>query len=116
LPALLRHMSVLVSRYSGASAEAETFGVPALFLSEEARGQFSAQIERGTARVIGMAQLTAAIEALPSRTQRPRTAPAPQLDDTLARLEQLAPAYRAMCRDSAVASRRKLAESTINCA
>jgi hypothetical protein len=116
LPALLRHMSVLVSRYSGASAEAETFGVPALFLSEEARGQFSAQIERGTARVIGMAQLIAAIEALPSRTQRPRTAPAPQLDDTLARLEQLAPAYRAMCRDSAVASRRKLAESTINCA
>jgi len=38
LPVLLRHMSVLLSLASGAAAEAASFGVPALFLSNEARG------------------------------------------------------------------------------
>ena len=51
LPALLPHMTVLVSLMSGAAGEAAMFGVPAFFLSEEANGPFGDLIARGCARV-----------------------------------------------------------------
>jgi len=39
LPALLRHMSILLSLASGSAAEAAVFGVPAIFLLDDARGR-----------------------------------------------------------------------------
>jgi hypothetical protein len=70
LPALLRHMSTVVSRYSGASVEASVLGVPAIFVSEEARGQFSDLIERGFAKVVEVESINAAIAAMPARVIR----------------------------------------------
>jgi hypothetical protein len=93
LPALLRHMSVVVSRFSGASAEAAAFGVPAFFLSEEARGQFSALIERGTASVIDIGALITNIARLPAVTVRPASIRQPGLDETLLRVDELAQDY-----------------------
>jgi hypothetical protein len=93
LPALLRRMSVLVSRFSGASAEAANFGVPALFLSEEARGQFSSLIERGCARIVDISELNATIASLPARPVRPQLAATPELDRLLVELEGLARDY-----------------------
>ena len=98
LPTLLRRMSVLVSRFSGASAEAASFGVPALFLSEEARGQFSGLIERGCATVVEIPKLIETIARLPKRPVRPHPTTAPELDKTLLRLEQMAREYRELCR------------------
>jgi hypothetical protein len=98
LPALLRRMSVLVSRFSGASAEAANFGVPALFLSEEARGQFSTLIERGDATVVEIPRLIDVIARLPATPIRPRLNVAPELDQTLLQLEQIARDYAQMCR------------------
>jgi hypothetical protein len=97
LPALLRRISVLVSRFSGASVEAASFGVPALFLSEEARGQFSGLIERGLASVVKIADLIDAIAGLPAIPVRPAVIAAPELDDTLARVEQFAQEYAQLC-------------------
>jgi hypothetical protein len=100
LPTLLRRMSVLVSRFSGAAVEAASFGVPALFLSEEARGQFSGLIERGCARVVELSELLATIARLPKLPVRPRPATAPDLDETLLRLEQMAREYRKLCQST----------------
>lgn len=115
LPALLRHVSVLVSRFSGASAEAESFGVPALFLSEEARGQFSRLIERGAARVVQIGQLIETIARLPRVAVRPPIVAAPQLDETLSRIELFAHDYAQLCRGAGhhdnLASRRNVSES-----
>jgi hypothetical protein len=93
LPALLRHMSVVISRFSGASAEAAVLGVPSIFLSEEARGQFSDLIERGVARVVEIESLNAAIAAMPAKIVRPATPPYPELDQTLYRLQEMARDY-----------------------
>lgn len=93
LPALLRHMSVVVSRFSGASAEAAAFGVPALFLSEEARGQFSALIERGGAAVIDIRALNTEIARLPAIPVRPKPTRRPDLDETLLLVEEIARDY-----------------------
>jgi hypothetical protein len=98
LPALLRHMSVLVSRYSGASAEAAAFGVPALFLSEEARGQFSDLIDRGLADIVDIKTLNAKIARMPRVPVRPASVPPPDLDETLLRLEGMAGDYLQLCR------------------
>jgi len=98
LPALLRRMSVLVSRFSGASAEAANFGVPALFLSEEARGQFSSLIERGCATVVEIPTLIDVIARLPATPMRPQLNVAPELDQTLLRLEQIARDYAHLCQ------------------
>jgi hypothetical protein len=84
---------VLVSRFSGASAEAAMFGVPALFLSEEARGQFSAIIERGEARIIEIAALNSVIAQLPKKPQRPARPRAPDLDSSLQQVLSLAQEY-----------------------
>ena len=98
LPALLRHMSVVISRFSGASAEAAVLGVPSIFLSEEARGQFSDLIGRGVARVIEIESLNAVIAAMPGKVLRPATAPYPELDQTLDRLQEMARDYSRLFR------------------
>jgi hypothetical protein len=100
LPALLRHMSVLVSRFSGASAEAAAFGVPALFLSDEAYGQFSDLIERGLASVIDIQKLNTEIARLPTLPVRPAAVRQPNLDETLLRLEEIACDYSRLCRSA----------------
>jgi hypothetical protein len=99
LPALLRHMSVLVSRFSGASAEAAAFGVPAFFLSEEACGQFSRLIAQGLASVIDIGVLNTEIARLPTVPVRPAPIRQPSLDETLLQLEKIARDYSELCRD-----------------
>ena len=93
LPVLLRHMHVVISRFSGASAEAAVLGVPAIFLSEEARGQFSRLIDQGFAKVIEIESLNAAIAAMPIKTRRPAPIFIPGLDQTLDRLQEMAREY-----------------------
>jgi len=100
LPTLLRHANALVSRFSGASAEAANFGVPALFLSEEARGQFSALIERGLATIVGIPKLIETIARLPIIIRRPDPIAAPDLDESLSQLDQFARDYSVLCHSS----------------
>jgi hypothetical protein len=100
LPALLRHVSVLVSRFSGASAEAAAFGVPALFLSDEAYGQFSDLIERGLASVIDIQRLNTEIARVPTVPVRPAPVRQPNLDETLRQLEVIARDYSQLCRSA----------------
>jgi hypothetical protein len=99
LPVLLRHMSVVVSQFSGASREGAFLGVPAIFLSEEARGQFSGLIDRGLAGIVSVDGLIEAIAALPC-VVRPATLNFPDLDATLMELEQAAVDYAQLCRIS----------------
>jgi hypothetical protein len=96
LPALLPHMSVLVSLMSGAAGEAATFGVPAFFLSEEANGPFGDLIARGHARVIAPAQLVAEIGKLSDPPPSCPDIAQPPLNETLRRLEKIADDYRAL--------------------
>jgi len=98
LPALLRHMSVVVSRFSGASAEAAAFGVPALFLSEEARGQFSELIDHGLASVIDIQTLNTEIARVRPVPVRPAPVRQPNIDETLLHLEEIARDYSQLCR------------------
>jgi hypothetical protein len=98
LPALLRRISVLVSRFSGASAEAAAFGVPALFLSDEAYGQFSDLIERGLASVIDIQKLNTEIARVPRVPVRPAPVREPNIDETLLHLEEIARDYSRLCR------------------
>ena len=100
LPALLRRMSVLVSRFSGASAEAAAFGVPALFLSDEARGQFSGLIAQGLASVVELRMLNEEISRVPPVPVRPPPLRQPGLGEVLENLEDIARDYRRLCRDS----------------
>jgi hypothetical protein len=78
LPALLRHMSLVVSLASGASAEAAVFGVPSLFISDEARGPFAGLIERGHARVVDLQTIS----------------------ETLCKLQDIGRDYSRQCRDA----------------
>jgi hypothetical protein len=98
LPALLRHMSVVVSRFSGAAAEAAAFGVPALFLSVEAHGQFSELVERGLASVIDVQTLITEIARIPTIPVRPALVRQPDLDETLSHLEEMAREYSQLFR------------------
>jgi hypothetical protein len=98
LPALLRRMSVVVSLASGSSTEAAAFGVPALFLGGEALALFPGLIERGDAALIDIADLASRIAALPARPAGARRTQAPPIADTLQRLDQMAAAYRDLCR------------------
>jgi hypothetical protein len=109
LPTLLRHMSVVVSRFSGSSVEAAMFGVPALFLSQEARGQFSALIERGAATVVDLSRLNEAIARLAAVAARPTRVAAPKPADTLRRLEEMADDYARLCQGT-LTSRRNVSE------
>jgi hypothetical protein len=98
LPVLLRHMSAVVSRFSGASAEAAAFGVPALFLSEEARGQFSELIDCGLASVIDVQTLNAEIARVLPAPNRSAPGRQPDLHQTLLQLEDIARDYSQLCR------------------
>jgi hypothetical protein len=100
LPALLRQMSVVVSRFSGASAEAAVLGVPSIFLSEEARGQFSELIDRGVAEVVEIESLNATIAAMPAKIHRPAPPPVPELGQTLDRIQEMARDYSSLFRGS----------------
>ena len=108
LPALLRHMSVLLSLASGASAEAAAFGVPAFFLSDEARGPFAGLIERGLASVIDVQTLNIEIARLPAVPARPAPIRRPALGETLLNLEEIARDYSELCRNAARTAGRKL--------
>ncbi len=98
LPALLRCMSVLLSLASGASAEAAAFGVPAFFLSGEARGPFAGLIERGLASVVDIQNLNSEIARLPAVPIRPAPVRGTALGDTLLRIEGIARDYSLLCR------------------
>ncbi len=100
LPALLRHMSTIVSLASGAAAEAAAFGVPALFLDDEARGTFAGLIERGQAELVDVVDVSDRISSLPSSPARPARRTAPPIDETLGRLEAMASDYRRHCNQS----------------
>jgi hypothetical protein len=93
LPVILRHMNVIVSRFSGAAAEAAILGVPAIFLSEEAHGQYSGLIDGGFARIVGVESLLASIAALPVKILRPAQAHWPALEQTLDRLGEMSREY-----------------------
>ena len=109
LPALLRRVNVLVSRFSGASVEAADFGVPALFLSEEARGQFCGLIERGQASVVEIPKLIETIARLPAVTRRPAAAvAAPDLNESLSQLDIFARDYALLCRRAGPAGNHAL--------
>jgi hypothetical protein len=101
LPGLLRHMSALVSLYSGAAVEAEMFGVPAFFLSSEAHATFPSLLSRGGAQVIDVRQLAESLSRLQSPPRRPAQDRQPQLDPLLCELEQLAVSYSQMCHENA---------------
>jgi hypothetical protein len=98
LPALLRRMSAVVSLASGAAAEAASFGVPAFFLDQEARGSFGGLIERGQADIVDAAEILPRLSGLPAVPNRPQPQPAPPLEETLRRLESMAEDYRRLCR------------------
>jgi|GEM_PF-2060307 len=91
LPALLPHMTALVSLMSGAAGEAAIFGVPAFFLSDEAKGPFGNLIARGCARIADPARLVPEIERL-SEPRRPEFNQ-PSATDTLRSLEKIADGY-----------------------
>jgi hypothetical protein len=101
LPALLRHMSVVLSLASGASAEGAVFGVPAFFMSDEARGPFAALIERGHARVVDIRNLNIEIARLPVVPARPALRRAAPISETLLALEEIARDYSRQCRGAA---------------
>src|SRR6185312_49878 len=98
LPALLRHMSVTVSLASGASTEAAAFGVPSLFVDEEAPALFPGLLARGEAELIDIAEVSARIAALPASPARARAAHSPPIGQTLERLQAMAGDYRRLCQ------------------
>jgi len=81
-----------------AAAEAAEFGVPAFFLSEEARGQFSDLIERRAATVIDIEAINSEIARIPAVPVRPKRVCQPAIDETLLYLEDLAREYSQLCR------------------
>lgn len=96
LPVLMPRMSALVSLASGAAGEAATFGIPAFFLSDEARGPFAGLIARGAAAVVDPAALVGEIARLPPA---PARAPSelPRIADTLVTIERVAEDYARLC-------------------
>lgn len=90
LTALLPHMSALVCLNSGAALEAALFGVPALFLSAEARATFGGLIERGAAELIEVREVSARVAALPEVRAPARLPPSLALGPVLDALETLA--------------------------
>lgn len=95
LPVLLPRMSVVLSLASGTAMEAALFGVPAVFLSEEARGPFGLFIEEGGASVIGITEVRDRIEKLGDRAACPPRLDWPDLDLSLTELDRLAEEYAA---------------------
>jgi hypothetical protein len=97
LPALLRHMSVLLSLASGSAAEAAEFGVPAIFLLEDARGPFAGLIDRGLAKILPISAIPSAIAHTPKYPARPEPRRAPDINVTLDELNRIAGDYRELC-------------------
>ncbi len=93
LPALLRHMHVVVSLGSGAASEAESFGVPALFLSKDALGPFGELVARGAARIVSVENLIHEIARLPAAISPGPAIASPDHTQTLQRLDGLAQNY-----------------------
>jgi hypothetical protein len=108
LPALLRRMSVIVSLASGAAAEAAVFGVPALFLSDGASGQFGGLIERGLASRADVQSLNSSIERIATPSARSLAACQPEINGTLLHLEDLARVYAQLCAHAAPPGRRSV--------
>ena len=97
LPALLRHMHVLVSLKSGAAVEAAMFGVKSIFFSRDALGIFPHLVETGKADVAeDIDALKERLENLERRSM-PRN-PQPRLPDVLSRLQVMAEDYATLCR------------------
>jgi hypothetical protein len=96
LPALLRHVSAVVSLASGTASEGAMFGVPALFLSDEASAMFPSLFSCGRASVIDARDTNAQIASL-SRKQPPINRQ-PDIGATLGRLEEIARNYSALYR------------------
>jgi hypothetical protein len=97
LPALLRHMNVMLCHSSGTAVEASAFSVPSIFLSENARGLFSGLLRSGKAEIItDMATLVARLSQESSRPQADTLA-YPAVADTLAQLDALVDDYRQLC-------------------
>jgi hypothetical protein len=106
LPALLRHMSVVVSLCSGTSTEAASFGVPSLFVDEEALALFPGLIDRGQAELIDLADVTGRIARLPARPARTVGAGPPPIGETLRWLDEMAGDYARLCRQNPLHGRR----------
>ncbi len=101
LPALLRHVDVVVSLRSGAAVEAAMFGLKSIFLASEARAMFPHLLETGEAEIVeDMSVLEQRLGAM-RRSTRPRLLPQPALAETLARLHAMAADYSALCAKEA---------------
>lgn len=100
LPALLGHMTALVSLASGSAGEAAMFGVPAFFLDDEARDTFPGLIASGKARVVEIGALIAAIARLPTGAAQRAAEPMPRIEDTLGEIDRLAADYARLCRET----------------
>jgi hypothetical protein len=106
LPALLRRMSAVVSLASGAATEAAAFGVPALFMDEEAYALFPGLIERGEAELVDVAEVIPRLAGLPARPARTAGVRSPPIEETLRRLDGMADAYRRQCEADPLDGRR----------
>jgi hypothetical protein len=96
LPALLRHMDVLVTATSGSAVEASLFGVKTLFLSSEARNFHPRLIESGGAEIVS--DIVALEGKLHSMQRCPRTAvKQPDVSAVLSGLMSMANEYRELC-------------------
>jgi len=69
------------------------FGVPAFFLSEEAKGPFGNLIAQGSARVVDPAVLGQEIEKLSEPLVQPPKIAQPPLAETLRSLEKMSDSY-----------------------
>jgi len=97
LPALLRHMDIVLSLYSGAAFEASLFGLQSIFLTAGARELFPRLIKSGKAEVIDdMASLEFRLASVRSRTKTPLMQP--QIGEVLAQLKQMSIEYAELCR------------------
>ncbi len=103
LPALLRHMSILLSLASGSAAEAAEFGVPVIFLLEDARGPFAGLIDKGLAEVVQVSAIAGVIARTPKLPARPPTNRARDLSETLDELNRIAGDYAKLCASSRAA-------------
>jgi hypothetical protein len=95
LPALLRHMDVLVTATSGASVEASMFGVKTLFVSPDARNFHPRLIEAQDAEIV--TDMNVLAERLRNLSRNPAKAIAqPDLSGTLSQLSKMADEYRTL--------------------
>lgn len=100
LPALLRHMHVLISLASGAAGEAAAFGVPAFFLSDAAHGPFGELIRRGEAQIVSLDEVSQEIAGTSTKPVRTAAYRPPPIADTLRKLESIADDYARLCRST----------------